>query len=310
MDLDPSAPTQPTPAARLPAPPAWQPLEPTRPRAPARPRRHRRWGCALVAGLLLGLIAATYLLAPVRSNVLILGIDRTPEGTGLGRSDTMILTTFMPLRPYVGMLSIPRDLWVTLPGGGQNRINAAHFLAENDRPGSGPQAAMETVRSNFGVDVDHFVRIRFDGLRRFVDALGGVEVTLPEPMAGYEAGRHVLDGELALAFVRDRQGTDDFFRMARGQLFVKAVFAQMLRPTTWPRLPGAALALFLAVDSDLPPWEWPRLGLALLRVGPNGIDARTITRDMVAPFTTSGGAAVLAPDWTRLNPVLLEVFGQ
>jgi LCP family protein required for cell wall assembly len=218
--------------------------------------------------------------------------------------------TFVPLEPYVGMLSVPRDLWVTIPGWSENRINAAHFFAESAGPGSGPAAAMETVRLNFGVDVDHTIRIRFDGFRRFVDALGGVEVTLSEPMAGYEAGRHVLNGEQALAFVRNRQGTDDFFRLARGQLFLKAVLAQALRPTTWPRLPGAALALFLAVDSDLPPWEWPRLGLALLRAGPEGIDARTITREMVHAFTTSGGAAVLAPDWTRINPVLMEMFGQ
>jgi LCP family protein required for cell wall assembly len=260
--------------------------------------------------VLLGLVAAVYLLAPLRTNVLLLGIDRSPEGTALGRSDTMILATFVPLEPYVGMLSIPRDLWVNIPGRGENRINAAHFFAENDRAGSGPQAAMETVRSNFGVDVDSYLRIRFDGFRRFVDALGGVEVNLSEAMAGYEAGRHMLTGEQALAFVRDRQGTDDFFRMARGQLFLEATFAQMLRPTTWPRLPAAALALLLAVDSDLPPWEWPRLGLALLRAGPQGLDARTITREMVHPFTTSGGAAVLAPDWTRINPVLMEMFGQ
>jgi LCP family protein required for cell wall assembly len=261
-------------------------------------------------GVVLGLATGLYLLAPFRTNVLLLGIDRAPEGTALGRSDTIILTTFVPLEPYVGMLSVPRDLWVTIPGRGENRINAAHFFAESDRPGSGPDAAVETVRSNFGVDVDHYLRIRFDGFRRFVDALGGVEVTLSETMAGYEAGRHVLNGEQALAFVRNRQGTDDFFRLARGQLFLKAVFAQVLRPTTWPRLPGAALALFLAVDSDLPPWEWPRLGLTLLRAGPEGIDARTITHEMVHPFTTSGGAAVLAPDWTRINPVLMEMFGQ
>lgn len=309
MDFDPSAPTQPTTAIRRPAPPAWQPLAPTQPHAVVRPRR-RRWGTALLAGVVLGLAAGLYLLAPFRTNVLLLGIDRAPEGTALGRSDTIILMTFVPLEPYVGMLSVPRDLWVTIPGWGENRINAAHFFAESAGPGSGPAAAMETVRSNFGVDVDHTIRIRFDGFRRFVDALGGVEVTLSGPMAGYEAGRHVLNGEQALAFVRNRQGTDDFFRLARGQLFLKAVFAQVVRPTAWPRLPGATLALFLAVDGDLPPWEWPRLGLALLRAGPEGIDARTITREMVHPFTTSGGAAVLAPDWTRINPVLMEMFGQ
>jgi hypothetical protein len=55
---------------------------------------------------------------------------------------------------------------------------------------------------------------------------------------------------------------------------------------------------------------WPRLTLAVIRLGPAGIDFRSITREMAQPFTTAGGASVLAPDWSRINPVLLEMFGQ
>jgi LCP family protein required for cell wall assembly len=256
------------------------------------------------------LCLGAYFLAPLRTNILILGIDRTPEGTDLGRSDTLILTTFLPHLPYVGMLSIPRDLWVTIPGVGENRINAAHFLAEAEAEGSGPSAAMETVRTNFGVDVDYYVRLEFGGLRGFVDALGGVEVDLEAPAAGLAPGRHLLDGEQALAFVRDRQGSDDFTRMGNAQLFLRAVMRQLIRPSSWLRLPQAALALLGAVDTDLPPWMWPRIALTLARTAPAGIDMRSITREMVSPFTTAGGASVLAPDWSRINPILLEMFGQ
>src|SRR5512143_2909425 len=104
----------------------------------------------LVLLILIGLGA--YFLAPLRTNVLIMGIDRPPEGTAISRTDTLILMTVAPLKPYVGMLSIPRDLWVKIPGVGENRINTAHFFAEAQQKGAGPAAAMQTIRQNFGVD--------------------------------------------------------------------------------------------------------------------------------------------------------------
>jgi len=286
-------------------------LEATRPSEPA-PQPRRRGGCSsvLLPGVLLGILLSLYLLAPLRTNILLLGIDRAPAGSDAARTDTMVLTTILPAKPYVGMLSIPRDLWVSIPGQGENRINAAHFFAEAEQPGSGPEAAMGVVRANFGVDVSDYVRLRFDGLERFVDVLGGVEIDLPEAMSGYEAGSHVLDGPNALAFVRDRAGSDDFARMTRGQLFLKAALKTMAKPQKWPRLPLAIPVLLASIKTDVPIWLWPRLGLAVLRAGPEGIDGRVITREMAHGFTTEGGAQVLAPDWLQINPVLLEMFGQ
>ena len=104
------------------------------------PNQKRR-GCSV--GIALFLIPMCLWIAfliwrPGRVNVLILGLDTREPGSNLGRSDTMILTTFLPAEPYVGLLSIPRDLWVIIPGWGENRINAAHFFAESEFPGSGP----------------------------------------------------------------------------------------------------------------------------------------------------------------------------
>jgi LCP family protein required for cell wall assembly len=258
----------------------------------------------------LTLLILAYFLLPLRTNVLVMGIDRPPEGTDLSRTDTIILTTILPLKPYVGMLSIPRDLWVEVPGVGENRINTAHFYAENAQPGSGPYAAMDTVRQNFGVDVGYFVRVRFDSVQRIVDSLGGLEISLDTPMSGYPAGLNRLNGEQSLAFVRDRQGSDDFFRMSRGQIFLKSFARQILRPQTWKYIPSMASVLNESIDTNVPVWLWPRLGLAMLRVGTEGLDNRVITREMVTPFTTSGGAQVLAPNWNQINPVLMEMFGQ
>jgi polyisoprenyl-teichoic acid--peptidoglycan teichoic acid transferase len=296
--------------------PVYDPLAETRYHPvylPKQRRRRRRWGCcaALVFLPLLVIIPLlAYLLAPLRTNILLLGLDSRPGEAMVSRSDTMILTTIEPLSAHVAMLSIPRDLWVTIPGVGENRINTAHFFAEGSQPGSGPSGAMEAVRLNFGVNVDYYVRLRFDGFQDVVDALGGVDVELPRDMSGYHAGVHRMDGERALALVRDRSGSDDFYRMERGQIFLRSLVKQMMKPQSWPHLPQAGLAVLAATDTDIPVWMWPRLGLALLRAGPDGIDSRSITREMVNPFTTTGGAQVLGPNWTLINPVLMEMFGQ
>lgn len=296
-----------------PAPPPGPYRQPPQPK----PRR-RSGGCCgclttlvLPGILLVFILLAAYFLAPLRTNLLVLGIDRTPDGSAVGRSDTIILMSVIPLKPDVNMLSIPRDLWVNIPGVGENRINTAHFFAEAAQPGSGPEAAVQTVEQNFGVKVPYYVRIRFDTFLRVIDAFGGVTVDLPTDMAGLPAGRHHLNGEQALAFVRDRQGADDFFRMSHGQLLVRALIRQSLTPETWQRFPDIAQAVIETVDTNLPFWQLPRLGLAVLRAGMfDGINSQTIQREMTVPTVTSGGAQVLLPQWDAIRPLVQELFGQ
>jgi LCP family protein required for cell wall assembly len=276
-------------------------------RPPNRPPGKRSGGCfkAVLWGLA---ILAIYFFGLPRTNFLLLGIDRTPEGTALGRSDTIILTSVQPLRFDIKMLSIPRDLWVSIPGFGENRINAAHVFGEGEQPGSGPRKTMETVQANFGVRVGFYLRLRLEGFADIIDAFGGVDVVLDEPVIGLPPGEHHLDGTTALAFVRDRTG-DDFFRMRHGQLFIRAMVIKMLNPLNWLRLPGVLAATVRAVDTNIPIWQWPRLGLAFALIGPGGIDARTLDRTMVTGWTTDLGAAVLLPNWDAIMPLVREMFG-
>jgi LCP family protein required for cell wall assembly len=283
-------------------------LEDTHPTAtPARSSKRR---IRLPYIILLAVIAfAALILFPVRQNILIIGLDRPFEGTTIARSDTLILTGVQPIRAQLAMLSIPRDLWVEIPGVGYNRINAAHYFAESDQAGSGPEAVMDTIEHNFNVQVDGYIRVQFDGLVRFVDALGGVPMTLERQVGKLAAGDYVLTGEQALAFVRDRSGSDDFFRMEHGQLFIKAVFRRMLQPTSWPRIPAALFALSRSMDNNLNLIEWLRLAFTFLEVGPEGVDSRQITREMTAGFITEGGAQVLEPKWDEIRPLTEELFG-
>jgi LCP family protein required for cell wall assembly len=283
----------------------------------AAPRKNkpRIPGCAsclllvLAVPALIFILLTAYLLAPMRTDMLILGIDRVPEGTALGRSDTMILVSVYPLFSTVKMLSIPRDLWVNIPGVGENRINTAHFFAEAAQPGSGPQAAARTVAENFEMDVPYYARLRFDAVLDVVDALGGVTLNLPQDMGGLPAGTHYLNGEQALAFIRDRQGTDDFFRMEHSLFMVRAILDEMLAPASWPRLPAVARAAFDSIDSNLPAWQMPRVGVAMVRAAlTGGLESRTIRREMTTPTITSGGANVLMPNWDQIHPYVREMF--
>jgi polyisoprenyl-teichoic acid--peptidoglycan teichoic acid transferase len=275
---------------------------------PAR-RKSRFAGCYCSWPLLLLAVILLYFFAPLRTNILLLGTDDSPERGSVGRTDTIILATVVPLRPYFGMLSIPRDLWVTVPGVGEQRINAAYFFAESNEVGSGSRAALQTVRENFGVPVRYYAVIHMVGLTSVVDALGGVDITLESPLGGYPAGIYHLNGEEALFFVRERSSSDDFSRMVRAQILLAAMFRKAIDPAHWMSLPQFVSSITSVIDTNIPLWQWPRLLFALARAFVFGIDSQTITRDMVVPFQTSQGAQVLAPNWEAINPLLRRMFG-
>jgi LCP family protein required for cell wall assembly len=209
------------------------------------------------------------------------------------------------------MLSIPRDLWVQIPNVGENRINTAHFFAEAEQRGSGPEATMETIRQNFGITLNYYARIRFDGVKEIVDVLDGITIQLDQPMSGYNGGTHRINGEQALAFARDRSGSDDFFRMERGQFIIRSTINELLKPTSWVKLPQLIQVANQVIDSNLPVYLYPRLGLALVRAAlSDSINSVTVNREMVTPFTTDQGASVLLPNWNAINPVLREFLGE
>lgn len=268
-------------------------------------------GCGLPLFILVltSIVLIAYLFFPWQTTLLVMGIDRTLEGTSAGRTDTLILVGFNPFTPSFKMLSIPRDIWVNIPGVGENRINTAHYYAELNSPGSGPEATVEAISSNFLIDPQKYIRIKFDGFQEVVNAMGGVDIHMTTTMAGYPPGSYHLNGNEALAFVRDRAGSDDFYRMENGQFLLQSVFRQMFLPAKWQSFPQVLLALTRIIDTNLPIWQWPRLMAALLRVGTQGIESHIIQREMVTPYTTSGGASVLLPRWEIIHPFIANIFG-
>lgn len=275
------------------------------------------FGCLAVTGGWLSQVVLP------RTNVLILGLDRRPGQGDAVRSDVMMLATADPRGPYLGLLSIPRDLYVAIPGYGESRINAAHVWGERDEPGGGPELAMETVAATFGVPVRHYVRVDFDAFRAVVDAVGGIQVVVDErivdnayPTEDYgtqrieiPAGPQHMDGERALQYVRSRHGASDFERAARQQKVMAALVRRMSAPGSWPRFPAVLSALIEHVETNLGPGQMLQLGVTASRVGPDGIERHVIERGMTRPWTTPTGGAVLLPRWDLIDPLVKEMFG-
>jgi LCP family protein required for cell wall assembly len=295
----------------------YQPIRKQR-RKPRRTLRLPGKGCCIGVLAILGVlvclavafVSAAFVLAPGKTNILVLGIDRVSNSqNSVGRSDTIVMAQVDPAHPRIATLAIPRDLWVNIPGVGENRINTAHFFAEANQAGTGPEAAAQTIEANFGIASKYYVRVHLEGVPALVDAMGGVTVDLTEATALYPVGTHHLNGTQALAFIRDRKNADDFFRMSHGEIFIKAAAKQMLNPLTWVRLPFILAAVPGAVDTNIPTTMLPAMAITLLRVGPGNIDAHTLPREDTTPFTTSAGAQVLLPQWDRINPLVKEIFG-
>jgi LCP family protein required for cell wall assembly len=274
---------------------------------------------ALLAGLiLLGFVFPLH----DRINLLVLGLDRRPGEGDAVRADTIMVITADLAAPDLRLLSIPRDLYLSIPGQGENRINTAHIFGELDRPGGGPERTVAAVTQNFGIPIAGWVRVDFAGFIAVVDALGGIEIDVPEAVIDHAyptedygtmtldipAGLQRMDGERTLQYARSRHSSSDFDRAERQQLVVQAMVGKLVQPSTWPRLPALYDAFNSAIETNLSLLQLARLGLAALRVGPEGMERLLIDQDMVTPYITPAGAAVLIPRWDLIRPLVVQIF--
>ena len=174
-----------------------------------------------------------------RTNILLLGMGGSnhPGGT---LSDTMIVLSIDWQTKKMAMISLPRDLWVKVPGLGNSKINAAYSYGEQNSKatGGGGEVSSKVVSEVLGVPIHYFLRIDFDGFRKIVDTLGGIDINVDKaindplyPAAdmirynpfSISAGQHHMDGATALKYARSRETTSDFDRSRRQQQVIKAI---------------------------------------------------------------------------------------
>lgn len=262
-----------------------------------------------------------------RVNILLMGLDYRDwaEGDGPPRTDSMMLVTIDPVTKTAGMLSIPRDLWVEIPGFEHNRINTAYFLGETNRlPGGGPGLAMDTVENLLGVPIQYYALIEFHVFEEMIDEIGGVDVWVDEDLkispigemsTWLEGGKgHHLDGAQALAYARARKTEGgDFDRAQRQQQLALAIkdkiFDLNMVPTLLSKAPSLYQRLASGIHTNLAFEEMISLGLLAVNVSNNEIRNGVISPpEMVLLETHPDGAQVLKPIPEKIRFLRDEIF--
>ena len=183
-------------------------------------------------------------------NFVLLGSDQRPF-TGGHRTDTMMVVSLDPTRGTATLLSMPRDLYVFIPGWRVDRINVA------DGRG-GPDLVEQTILYNLGIPIDFWVRINFGGFSTLVNSLGGIEVPIGRSYADecggtwmtFSPGVRYMDGFTALCYTRMRKSSSDFDRLRRQQEVVLAIFSKAISLDALSHLPDLYSQYISLVDTD------------------------------------------------------------
>ncbi|MFA6017701.1 MAG: LCP family protein [Patescibacteria group bacterium] len=270
-----------------------------------------------------------------RVNVLLLGVSGAGHA-GPQLTDTMILASYKPSTNEVGMISIPRDLTVEIPGYGYRKINAVNALAEMNESGSGVTAAANTVQTIFGQTVDYAVRVDFNGFEEIVDDIGGIDVYIDQSFTdttypiddvecnvttvSFSEGWAHMDGKTALQFARSRHGDSgegsDFARAARQQKILLAVKDRalslnvLLNPA---KLNNIISTIRKNVSTDMSLWEMMRLAEYVPKIDRNALATRVLDTAPGSPLysTMINGAYVILPrneDWSDLKLIAKNIF--
>ncbi len=263
-----------------------------------------------------------------RVTILLLGIDQRCDETGPTHTDSMMLLTLDPTSLSAAVLSLPRDMWVEIPGFDIDRINQAHYYGEAyEYPGGGPALAVETVESFLGVQIDYYAAVNFDAFMEVVNEIGGIDITAPEAIDdqtypdrcyGYdpftiEAGEHHLDGEMALKYARTRATLGgDVDRAGRQQAVVMAVREKVLSVNMIPQLikqaPSVWQTLQTNVRTNMTLEEAVQLALLAQDIPRESIETAVIDYDYVEPSITPDGRQVLVPNRDYIRQLRNQLF--
>jgi LCP family protein required for cell wall assembly len=250
-------------------------------------------------------------------NILILGSDYRPN-QGF-RTDVIMLLSLNPNKGTATLTSFPRDLYISIPGIGMERINTAQEYG-------GFALTTATFQQNFGFTPDYYLMTNFAGFTSIVDTLGGVDVPAAIPLTdkcsfpslengmGYctiPAGTYHMDGQLALWYVRSRYSTSDFDRTRRAQEVITAIFHKLISLNGLNRAAELYNLFGSNVETNMPLNEIVSL-LPLasqLASNPSAIRRYAIGPDETYNYIVPGsGAMVLIPNQNAVMAILLQAL--
>jgi len=246
--------------------------------------------------------------------ILLLGSDWRPY-SGY-RTDVIMLLVLDPSTGGASIVSFPRDLYVFIPGIGQQRINTSQEFGDF-------ALTVQTFQYNFGISPDYYVLTNFQGFVGIVDSLGGINVEashgltdtcdLPQEVNGYCSagpGTVTMDGATALWYVRSRYSTSDFDRTRRAQEVILAMFKKLMSLNAVARMPELYQQYINSVDTNRSLDAGIKLAAMApgLLSNPDKIHRYAIGRNEVWGYTTETGAQVLIPNMDAIGPILYEAL--
>jgi LCP family protein required for cell wall assembly len=260
-------------------------------------------------------------------SVLLLGIDQRDDeresGSDPGRTDTMMLLWVDPQAKAAGLIGIPRDLWVDIPGFGKGRVNSAYTYGELYKArveGGGPALAKRTVEANLGLRVDYYALVNLHGFEQLIDTLGGVVIDVDRPIKDDEypfgdygiqrlyipVGLQFMNGALALQYARSRHSENDFGRMRRQQKVLFAARQRALQLNMLPRAPALLGQLRDLVSTDLSLDQLLRLAKLGQQIDVDRIQHLVIGPPLVWEANPAAGEYELLWDRPRVQQALHE----
>jgi len=280
-------------------------------------------------------ITQTYVPTPVplvdlaqnTINIVLLGSDKRPNTPGW-RTDVIIVVSINPDLPSVNMFSIPRDTWVYIPNWRYTRINLADAHGEsNNFPGGGPGLVVQTLQYNFGIPIQYYARVDFNGFKRLIDSTGGVDVVADCPLydifpdnppevsdVGFmeitgtidipAAGVYHLDGKHALWYARSRKTTSDFDRSRRQQRVLRALWDKVKEQGIVSQLPTLWGELNSTVQTDLNLNDVLYLANLGTQIDRSRMKSGFLDGQYAHRFVSEEGASVFLFNWEEISTTL------
>lgn len=254
-------------------------------------------------------------------NFLVVGLDRRPDGTGPALADTIVLIVLDERSDHVGIVSIPRDLYVAIPDATTDRINTVYQVAK--RAHRDPlELLSRVVEDTLKLPIEHALALDLGVFERAVDAVGGVEIDVPcsirdnfvdsrEPsgrrLLDVDAGRRHLDGATAAMYVRSRHGRSDFHRARRQQAVLLGV-QHALSGLGVLKIPDLWGTFESSVETDMRRIQLLGLARRALAVDPSHLHGVVIGHEHVQGFRTPEGKSVLLPKFEAIDASLGKLF--
>ena len=265
-----------------------------------------------------------------RVTILVMGLDFgdwSADRTGPSHTDTMLLLTIDPVTKTAGMLSVPRDMWVNIPGFGYSKINNAYFFGElYHLPGGGPELAKKTVENFLGINIQYFARVEFTTFEKMIDTIGGVCLTIPEKITvgrtyehavTLEPGYQCLDGKSTLGYARDRYTAGgDVDRAARQQQVILAIRDKVINPANFLSLIAQSGTLYKelsgGINTNLTLTDATRLAVLAKDISLENIQKGVIDYTMMQPGSVildGQPSSILRPYPDKIRELVDKIFG-